>query len=509
MSESYETSHARVADPCVMVLFGAAGDLTKRKLVPSLYNLLRNGLLSQQFAVIGFARNEFTHEEFRRQMAEAIRSFGTGKVDPALFETLDKHFYYVTGEFGDPHAYKRLKETIGQVEKECGIKGNTLFYLATPPSFFAEIGSQLGKAGLVKSPEDRSGWTRMIIEKPFGRDLESARELNRNLLRVFDESQIYRIDHYLGKETVQNILLFRFMNGIFEPIWNRRYIDHVQIIVAETVGVEGRGQYYEEAGVLRDMIQNHMFQVMSLVAMEPPISLEGDAVRDEKVKVLHAIKPMKPEDILQRTVRGQYGEGTEYEERVPAYRNEPSVSPTSTTETYAALKLFVENWRWTDVPFYLRSGKRLAHRDTEIVIQFRRAPLILLRDTPVSQVQPNRLTVHIQPDERITLQFEAKIPGPTIRMKPVEMEFSYSDLEEGANPSTGYETLIYDCMIGDSTLFHRADMVEAAWAVATPILDVWKALPPRDFPNYAAGSWGPRSADELIERDGRQWVCPC
>jgi glucose-6-phosphate 1-dehydrogenase len=508
MNESLETSHARVADPCVLVIFGAAGDLTRRKLVPSLYNLLRNGLLSSHFAVVGFARNEMTQDEFRRQMAEAIREFGMGKVDPALFDTLDKQFYYVTGEFGDPEAYNRLKEVLGQVEKECGARGNTLFYFATPPTFFAEIGRQLGKAGLVKSPEDRSGWSRMIVEKPFGRDLESARELNRQLLRVFDESQIYRIDHYLGKETVQNILLLRFMNGIFEPIWNRRYVDHVQITVAETVGVEGRGQYYEEAGVLRDMIQNHMFQVLSLVAMEPPISLAGDAVRDEKVKVLHAIKPMKPEDILHRTVRGQYREGVEHEERVPGYCSEPNVSPTSTTETYAALKLFVENWRWTDVPFYLRSGKRLARRETEVVIQFRRAPLILLADTPTSHVQPNRLTVHIQPDERITLQFEAKIPGPTIRMKPVEMKFSYSDLEEGSSPSTGYETLLYDCMIGDSTLFHRADMVEAAWAVATPILDVWKALPPRDFPNYDAGSWGPHSADELIERDGRQWVVP-
>jgi glucose-6-phosphate 1-dehydrogenase len=415
--------------------------------------------------------------------------------------------HYVRGDFGDPAAYAQLREVLTHVATECGTGGNVIFYLATPPQFFDQIATQLGAAGLVKQPDNPTGWTRIVIEKPFGRDLESARELNRQLLSIFQERQIYRIDHYLGKETVQNILLFRFVNGIFEPIWNRRYVDHVQLIVAEQIGIENRGAYYDQAGALRDIMQNHMFQLLCLVAMEPPISFDGEAVRDEKVKVLHAIKPMSPEQILNCTVRGQYGPGTVDGTRVPGYRDEPNVSPTSTTETYAAVKLFVENWRWADVPFYLRTGKRLACHDTEIVIQFRRAPLLLLRDTAAEQVQPNRLTIHVQPDERITLRFQAKQPGPAIHLVPVDMEFAYSQL--GAlGPSTGYETLLYDCMIGDSTLFHRDDMVEAAWQVATPILDVWKALPPRDFPNYPAGTWGPSAADALINRDGRKWIEP-
>jgi glucose-6-phosphate 1-dehydrogenase len=497
----------RVADPCILVIFGAGGDLTKRKLAPSLYNLSCHGLLNQRFAVIGFARNALDEDEFRRQMEEAVREFGTGSFDPSLWDPLGRGLHYITGEFDDPAAYRHLRELLGQLDRETGTRGNVLFYLATPPRFFGEIARQLAGAELVNRSEVPAGWTRIIVEKPFGRDLDSARELNRQMLSVFREDQIYRIDHYLGKETVQNILLFRFTNGIFEPIWNRRYIDHVQIMVAETVGMEGRGAYYEEAGVLRDMIQNHMFQLLSLVAMEPPISLKADAVRNEKVQVLQAVRAMQPEEILQCAVRGQYGPGVVGNENVPGYREEPHVSPTSATETYAALKLYVENWRWADVPFYLRSGKRLAKRDTEVTIQFRRAPLLLLRDAAVDQVQPNRLTLHIQPDERISMRFQAKRPGPTVRMVPAEMEFRYSDLADGS-PSTGYETLIYDCMIGDSTLFHRADMVEAAWEIATPILDVWQAIPPRDFPNYDAGSWGPRIADDLIEREGRRWVQP-
>ena len=506
MSEDGRVTY-RPADPCLLVLFGATGDLAKRKLLPALFNLAQNGLLAREFSVVGMAREDLSHEEFRRRIGEAMREFGPKNMDPALWARLESCLYYARGQFGDPEAYKALSQLLEKTDREGGTQGNYLYYLATPPSVFPEIAAQLGRAGLAQGGEHRAGWTRMIVEKPFGRDLDSARALNRSLLQGFDEDQLYRIDHYLGKETVQNLLVFRFANGIFEPIWNRRYIDHIQILVAESVGVEDRGRYYEEAGVLRDMIQNHMFQLLALVAMEPPISFAARAVRDEKVKVLHAVGRLQPEDIIQRTVRGQYGKGFASDKPVPAYRSEPHVSPTSTTETYAALKLFVENWRWADVPFYLRSGKRLPTRETQIVIQFRRAPLLLFRDMPGGELAPNRLVVHIQPDERIRMRFQAKLPGPGVHLANVDMEFRYADLAP-ASPGTGYETLLYDCMTGDATLFHRSDMVEAAWTIATPILDVWQALPPRDFPNYASGTWGPRSADELIERDGRQWSNP-
>jgi glucose-6-phosphate 1-dehydrogenase len=495
----------RPGDPCVLVIFGATGDLTKRKLIPALYNLARNGLLAREFAVVGFAREELSHDEFRRQMAAGARQF-CADLDPALWGPIEQRLYYTGGDFTEAAPYTRLRQLLEKVDAECGTGASYLFYLATPPSVFAPIGNQLGAAGLTREPE-HPGWRRIIVEKPFGRDLESARELNRELRSVFREDQIYRIDHYLGKETVQNVLVFRFANGIFEPIWNRRYIDHVQVLVAETVGVEGRGGYYEEAGLLRDMIQNHLLQLLALVAMEPPISFAADAVRNEKVKVLDAVHPMAPEDIIQRTVRGQYDKGAIDGKPVPAYRSEPSVSPKSATETYAALKLFVDNWRWADVPFYLRSGKRLGRRESKIVIQFRRAPLLLFRNAPGGELEPNRLVLHIQPDERIRVSFQVKMPGATVRLATVDMDFRYADLGP-TTLTTGYETLIYDCMVGDSTLFYRSDMVEAAWTIATPILDVWQALPPRDFPNYAAGSWGPAAADELIGRDGRRWVNP-
>jgi glucose-6-phosphate 1-dehydrogenase len=406
------------------------------------------------------------------------------------------------GEFADPKTYQQLQDLLSTVDKKHGTHNNYLYYLATAPNFFAEIVKQLGAAGLAR--EENGSWRRVIIEKPFGRDLESARALNQEIKQVLGENQIYRIDHYLGKETVQNIMVFRFGNGIFEPIWNRRYIDHVQITAAETVGVEQRGGYYETSGALRDMVPNHLFQLVTLTAMEPPISFEANAVRDEQAKILHAIQPLSPEEVLSKTVRGQYGEGEVKGERVPAYRVEPDVAPDTHTDTFVAIKLMIDNWRWADVPFYLRTGKRLARRVTEIAIQFKRAPFVLFRRTPVERLTTNRLVLHIQPGEGISLRFGAKVPGPVMSLGAVDMDFDYADYF-GSTPSTGYERLIYDCMCGDATLFQCADMVEAGWSVVSPIQDVWKALPPRSFPNYAAGTWGPKEADELLERDGRQW----
>jgi glucose-6-phosphate 1-dehydrogenase len=492
----------RPARPCAVVIFGAAGDLTKRKLLPAVYNLKAHGLLPRELAIIGVARKPMSHDQFRHEQSKDIAEFATMPVDQKLWADLRDTLYYQAGEFGDPATYSRLAALLDEVARAHGTEGNVLFYLATPPDFFGEIVRRLGEAGLTR--EDQGAWRRVIIEKPFGRDLDSARALNQEIGRSLAEHQIYRIDHYLGKETVQNIMVFRFANGLFEPIWNRRYVDHVQMLVGETVGVEDRGNYYETAGVLRDMIQNHMFQLLALIAMEPPASFDPDAVRDEKVKVLKSIRPMRPEDVLTHTVRGQYGEGTLGGQKVPGYRAEPKVSPTSPTETYAGLKLHVENWRWAGVPFYLRSGKRLARRDTEIMIQFRRPPLLLFDQVDPSQIEPNRLVLHIQPDEGIEIQMKAKQPGPTVRLNTVKLDFSYKDFGE-TGAATGYERLLYDGMTGDSTLFHRADMVETAWKIATPILDVWHTLPPRDFPNYAAGSWGPADADALLGPDGRAW----
>ena len=498
------STELRPSPPCTIVIFGAAGDLTKRKLLPALYNLKASGLLPPQLAIVGVTRKEKSHEQFREEQSKDIREFATRSVDESLWDQLQSALYYQAGEFTDPETYTKLKALLDEVAKTHGTDGNILFYLATPPNFFGEIVKRLGEAGLARS--EGGGWRRVVIEKPFGRDLDSARALNAELARVLDESQIYRIDHYLGKETVQNIMVFRFANGLFEPVWNRRYVDHVQIMVAETVGVEDRGNYYETAGVVRDMIQNHMFQLLALVAMEPPTSFQADAVRDEKVKVLKAIRSMKPEDVLKQAVRGQYGPGVIDGQPAPGYRSEPKVSPSSNTETYAALRLQVENWRWAGVPFYLRSGKRLARRDTEIMIQFRRPPLLLF-DEREEQVEPNRLVLHIQPDEGIEIRMKAKHPGPSMELNTVKLEFSYKQFGE-TSAATGYERLLYDSMVGDSTLFHRADMVEEAWRIATPLVDVWASLPPRDFPNYPAGSWGPAAADALIQQDGRSWWLP-
>jgi glucose-6-phosphate 1-dehydrogenase len=485
-----------------MVIFGAAGDLTKRKLIPALYNLAKSGLLPQQFAIVGVARAPMTTEDFRQRMTRDVREFATEEVEPGLWGWFAERLHYLAGNFEDPTLYPKLRDLLETVDKEHGTRGNYFYYLATGPSYFSGIVRHLAEHGLVR--EENGPWRRVIIEKPFGCDLESARALNREIGTVLHERQVYRIDHYLGKETVQNILVFRFANGIFEPIWNRRYVDNVQITVAETVGVEQRGNYYEDAGALRDMVPNHISQLITLTAMEPPISFEANAVRDEQAKILRAIQPLTPEEVLTRTVRGQYGEGKIGDERVPAYRTEPKVAPDSRTETFVALKLSIDNWRWADVPFYVRTGKSLPTRVTEIAIQFKRAPFILFRKTPVEHLTPNQLVVHIQPEEGIDLFFGAKVPGPIVRLGTVHMHFHYKDYF-GSTPSTGYERLLYDCMTGDATLFQRADMVEAGWSVVAPILDVWKALPPRSFPNYPAGSWGPREADELMERDGRQW----
>jgi glucose-6-phosphate 1-dehydrogenase len=501
-ADKVDEGKARPAPPCAMVIFGATGDLTKRKLIPALYNLVDDGLLPDEFAVVGIGRSPLSEEEFRQRMADDLKQFATVDVDEAKLGWLLERLRYVAGDLTDQATFQKLGETLAKVDAELGTAGNYLYYLAVPPNLFSDYIQRLGEAGLTREEEGK--WRRVIIEKPFGHDLDSARQLNHDIREVLAERQIFRIDHYLGKETVQNIMAFRFGNGIFEPIWNRRYVDHVQITVAETVGVEGRGNYYEEAGALRDMVQNHMFQLLALTAMEPPVSFAADVVRDERVKVLSAIRPFTDEDVLRLTVRGQYGEGVVNGERVPAYRAEKSVAPGSSTETFAALQMFVDNWRWADVPFYLRTGKRLPKRATEIAIQFKRAPLMLFRDTPVERLSPNVLVMHIQPDEGISLRFEGKVPGPQMRLGTVKMHFEYADYF-GAQPHTGYETLLYDCMLGDTTLFHRTDMVETGWRVVTPILDVWKALSPRNFPNYAANTWGPKEADELIQKDGRKW----
>src|ERR1700683_672752 len=411
----------RPGDPCVMVIFGASGDLTKRQLTPALSNLAKDNRLSKEFALVGFARNEMTSEQFRDEIGREIGEFATTTVDPDLWHWFSQRIYYHAGDFDDAAAYKGLSELLAQIDKQHGTRGNYFYYLATAPSFFGPIVTQLGEAGLVK--EEEHGWRRVIIEKPFGHDYESAVALNREIRKVLNEKQIYRIDHYLGKETVQNILVFRFANGIFEPIWNRRYIDHVQITVAETVGVEQRGTYYEKAGTLRDMVPNHIFQLISLTAMEPPVSFDADVVRDEQAKILKALTPMTDEEVLTRTVRGQYGEGLVKGAKIAAYRSEPLVAPDSRTETFVAMKLFIDNWRWADVPFYLRTGKSLPKRSTEIVIQFKRAPFVLFRKTAVDKLEPNRLVLHLQPHEGIKLSFGAKIPGPVVRVGDVDLNF--------------------------------------------------------------------------------------
>ena len=493
----------KTADPCVMVIFGATGDLTKRKLFPALYNLARDGHLPENFAIVGVGRQEMLSDEFRDQIMENLKEFAGPDPDEEKIAWFCDRTYYTGGDFDDDKKlFADIKDLLNEVCEANNIPPNFFYYMAIPPYMFANVAKKIVKNGLGR--EENGHWRRFIFEKPFGRDLASAQKLNTDLLRILDEKQIYRIDHYLGKETVQNILVFRFGNSIFEPIWNRNFIDHVQITVAEKIGIDSRGGYYDSAGALRDMIPNHIFQLLTLTAMEPPVSFDADPVRDEQTKILQAIQPFTPEEALHSAIRGQYDAGEIDKKAVRGYREEEKVAAESNTETYAALKLAIDNWRWADVPFYVRTGKRMPTRHSSIVIQFKKAPFMLFRGTGVERLTTNRIEIHIQPDEGITLHFGAKIPGPIVKTGPVDMDFNYLD-HFGEQVSTGYERLLFDCMIGDATLFQRADMVEASWRVVTPILDVWKAIPARDFPNYEAGSWGPPDSDAMLQADGRAW----
>jgi glucose-6-phosphate 1-dehydrogenase len=487
------------AGPCAMVVFGAAGDLTKRKLVPALYNLAKERLLPENFAVVGVSVDDLGEDSFREQVTQFL-----DKEDRSLasWKWFNERIHYERGDFGDQNTYASLQNRLAEVDAKFGTQSNYLFYLATAPKFFCEIVQQLGQCGLAR--EEDCNWRRVIIEKPFGHDLESAKALNAQIQSVLAEHQIYRIDHYLGKETVQNLLVFRFSNSIFEPLWNDRYIDHVQITNAETVGVERRGGYFDNVGTMRDMVPNHIMQLISLTAMEPPASFKSEAVRDEQAKVLHAIKPFDSDEVFLNTVRGQYGKGMVDGQPVPGYREEPGVASDSRTETFVALKLAIDSWRWAGIPFYVRTGKRLAERHTEVTIQFKKTPLEIFHDTAGHKQRTNQLVIQIQPEEGMMLSFGAKIPGSTVRVGSVNMSCEYAQYFK-SEPKTGYEILLYDCMIGDPTLFQRADMVEAGWSVVDPVLDVWRAVSPRKFPNYAAGTWGPKESDALLERDGRKW----
>jgi glucose-6-phosphate 1-dehydrogenase len=503
----------RIAEPCTMVICGATGDLCERKLGPALYNTLLGGFLPPEFTVVGFARRDLTDEQFREQLLEGINEHSRNKpAKPAIWESFARGIEYHPGDFDDPAAYVELAKRLDRIDRDRGTAGNRLFYLAVPPSLYPEIVNQLDRAGLAASGDRRSsgskrGWTRVIVEKPFGYDLDSARTLNREIAEVFDEDQVYRIDHYLGKETVQNLSVFRFGNGLFEPIWNRRYIDSVQITVAETVGVEGRGDFYDQTGALRDIVQNHGLQLLAMFAMEPPVEFSAQDLRNEKLKVLRAVKPMAPEDVAANTVRGQYVSGWVEGERVRSYRDEPEVAPDSETETYAALKLGIDSWRWAGVPFYIRTGKAMPSRVTEIAVQFRRAPLALFSRAGVPQVDPNVLAIRVQPDEGILLRFGAKVPGQGLQIRTVNMDFRYGSSFAVDSPDA-YETLLLDAMVGDASLFTRNDEVERAWAILDPILQAWAAGQGGPLHFYGAGSWGPPAADELLERDGRTWRKP-
>jgi len=503
---------AKAADPCTMVIFGATGDLTKRLVIPAIYNLSRTKVLPEHFALIGVARAEGTAESWRDQLYDTLKSFvGNGgtefdvdHIDDAAWKRLAEKMVYVRGDLTKPELYSKLRVALGEADKAHGTQGNAIFYLAVADRLFDSVVQQLGKAKLTDQAEDENGkrrfWRRVVIEKPFGHSLDSARELNTHIQRTLHEDQIFRIDHFLGKDTVQSIMAFRFANGLFEPIWNRDRIDHVQITAAETVGVEQRGNFYEATGALRDMVPNHLFTLISMVAMEPPTGFDADAIRSKKVEVFAAMPAVKPA----AAVRGQYGAGTVLGENTKAYRQEPNVAPDSNTETYVAMQLEIDNWRWAGVPFYLRTGKHMSQRNTEIAIRFKQAPYTAFQDTPVETLRPNWLVLRISPDERISLQFEVKRRGPVVDLAAVKMDFHYDDWFP-KEPNVGYETLIYDVMVGDPTLFMRADMVEQTWRIVQPALDAWAEKNASDLPIYPAGSAGPREADALLARSGRSW----
>jgi glucose-6-phosphate 1-dehydrogenase len=499
----------RVPPPNTMVIFGASGDLTRRKLVPALYSLARDRLLPSSFNAVGVARRDIGDENFRKAMRESCDRYARRRpVEDKLWETLAPALHYSSGTFEDLKTYQKLAKLLARLDEERGTLGNRVYYLSTPPNEYPVILRMLGESGLVNR-EVGGPFSRVIIEKPFGHDLESARALNREVLSIMREDQVYRIDHYLGKETVQNILAFRFANALWEPLWNGRYVDHVQLTVAESIGVEGRGRYFEQAGILRDMVQNHMFQFLCMMAMEPPVAFEADAVRDEKLKVLRSLRPLPddPKELARSVVRGQYGAGSVNGQERGAYRTEEGVAADSTVETYVAIKMFIDNWRWAGVPFYLRAGKAMPKRATEIAIHFKKAPHSIFPGETRLTEESNVLALRIQPDEGIALKFFSKVPGPQMEVMPVAMDFRYGT-SFGAEPPEAYERLLLDCMLGDGTLFTRGDEVETSWAFIDRIERAWAREPKPALPNYATGTWGPAAADELIERDGRQWRRP-
>jgi glucose-6-phosphate 1-dehydrogenase len=492
----------RVPDPCVLVLFGATGDLAHRKVIPAMYHLWRTNLLPHEFVLLAVGRREYDDDTFRSEIHKSLEQFSRVlPLDEPAWQSFSERIRYHRCDFSDPSGFDALASRLDELDEEEGTRGNRLFYLATQPSQFAELVGQLGRVGLDHERHD-GGWRRVVIEKPFGHDLDSAKRLNREVGKVFREAQVYRIDHYLGKETVRNLLVFRFGNGIFEPLWNRRYVDHVQITVAESIGIENRGAFYEETGAVRDVLQNHLLQLVSLVAMEPPATFEADALRDEKVKVLRAIGT-RPADPVRDVVRGQYGPGWVAATPVPGYREEEDVDQESETETFVAARFSIDDWRWAGVPFFVRTGKRLPKRSTEIAIQFREVPQHLFRNTS-AEPDPNLLAIRIQPDEGIMLRFGAKVPGLGLNVRSVTMDFTYGSAFNVDSPDA-YETLILDALQGDASLFTRADEVEEAWSIVDPFIDTWASSDPPTFPNYEAGTWGPDEADELLAREDRRW----
>jgi glucose-6-phosphate 1-dehydrogenase len=501
------SDHTRdnIPEPFTLVIFGATGDLTHRKLIPAVFNLFCQNLLPQDFSVIGFARREYDDQLFRQQLRQSLESLSPDRpIDEECWARFTQKVFYHQTELTEPDGYHSLRQRIERETAQNQTPGNSLFYLATPPEYFTEIINQLNQAGLAHRGAYCSPWSRIIIEKPFGRDLETARALNAHVGEVFDERQIYRIDHYLGKETVQNLLVFRFANSIFEPIWNQKYIDHVQIAVLEEIGIGTRGAYYDQAGAIRDIVQNHMMHLLSLVAMEPPVALEADAVRDEKVKILKALRPMPAECVGNHVVRAQYAAGTSAGKQVPGYLEESGVADGSLTETFVAMKVFIDNWRWAGIPFYLRTGKCMPVRITEIDIHFRSVPDVLFNTGDFGPMQPNLLAIRIQPNEGISLQFQVKTPGPEMRIQPFKMDFGYAG-SFGKAPPEAYERLLLDAALGDSTLFARGDEVDAAWSYLTNILQGCAGQPVKKLPQYPAGTWGPTEGDELLATDNRFW----